>query len=49
MVWGCICYYGVGTLTHVEGNINAMKYITIVDSNLWPVIVRHFPDENPNG
>ena len=26
MVWGCICYEGVGTLTGVEGNINAAKY-----------------------
>ena len=46
MVWGCICYNGVGTLTHVEGNINAVKYISIIDDNLWPVIARHFPDEN---
>ena len=27
MVWGCICYEGVGTLTDVVGNINAVKYI----------------------
>ena len=25
MIWGCICYDGVGTLTAVEGNINAAK------------------------
>ena len=31
MVWG---------LTDVEGNINAAKYIDIVD--LWPVIAQHF-------
>ena len=46
MVWGCICYAGVGTLTHVDGNINALKYINIIDNNLWPVIARHFPDGN---
>jgi len=43
MVWGCICYNGVGTLTKVEGNINADKYISILEDNIWPVIVRHFP------
>lgn len=46
MVWGCICYGGVGTLTHVQGKINAQKYIDIIDNNLWPVIARHFPDDN---
>jgi len=33
MVWGCICYNGVGTLTKVEGNINADKYISILEDN----------------
>jgi hypothetical protein len=40
MVWGCICYNGVGTLTKVEGNINADKYISILEDNIWPVISR---------
>jgi uncharacterized protein YuzB (UPF0349 family) len=40
MVWGCICYNGVGTLTKVEGNINADKYIRILKDNIWPVIVK---------
>ena len=43
MIWGCISWYGVGTITSVEGNINAEKYIRILDDNLWPVIARHFP------
>ncbi len=30
----------------MEGNINAQKYNDILDSQLWPVIVRHFPNEN---
>ena len=42
MIWGCICYDGVGTLVAVEGNINAVKYIEILDKNLWPVIVWYF-------
>ena len=43
MFWGCISYYGVGTLTPVVGNLNSEKYINILDDNLWPVIVQHFP------
>lgn len=46
MIWGCICFEGVGTLTDVEGNINSQKYIDILEDNLWPVIARHFPDNN---
>ena len=43
---GCMCFACVGTLTHVEGNINAQKYINIIYNNLWPVIARHFLTEN---
>ena len=43
---GCMCFAGVGTLIHVDGNINAQKYISIIDNNLWPVIARHFSTEN---
>ena len=46
MIWGCITWDGVGTLTVVDGNINANKYIEIVDSELWPVVARHFPRNN---
>jgi transposase len=46
MVWGCITYEGMGTLVPVEGNINGQKYINIIDNNLWPVIARHFPENN---
>ena len=42
MIWGCICYDGVGTLTAVEGKINSAKYIDILDKNLWPVVVWYF-------
>ena len=42
MVWGCVYYNRIGTLCHVEGTINAQKYINIIDNNLWPVIARHF-------
>jgi hypothetical protein len=39
MMWGCICDNGVGTLTKVEWNINADKYTSILEDNIWPVIV----------
>ena len=45
MVWGCITYHGAGTLCMVNGNINAQKYISILDDNLWPVVARHFNDK----
>jgi len=35
MFWGCITYFGVGTLTPVVGNINSEKYISILDDNLY--------------
>ena len=44
MIWFCITYEGVGTV--VYGNINARKYIEVVDNFVWPVIARHFPDDN---
>ena len=42
MIWGSICYDGVGTLTAVEGNINSAKYIDILGKNLWSVVVWYF-------
>ena len=34
MIWGCFTYYGVGTITVVNGNINAQKNIDIIDEHL---------------
>lgn len=45
MVWGCINFYGVGTITVVDGNINAQRYIGILEAHLQPV-VQHFPEDN---
>ena len=42
MIWGCICYDGVGTLTAVEGNNNSVRYIDILNKNVWPVVVWYF-------
>ena len=44
MIWGGICWYGVGTLTCITGNINSEKYKTVLEDNIWPVIARHFPE-----
>jgi hypothetical protein len=44
MFWGCITYYGVGTLVAIDGNMNTDKYISVLDDNLWPIVVRHFSD-----
>lgn len=46
MIWGCISHYGVGTITTVNGTINRHKYIEILEDNLWPVIARHFPEQD---
>ena len=46
MIWGCISHYGVGTITTVNGMINRHKYIEILEDNLWPVIARHFPEQD---
>jgi hypothetical protein len=37
---------GSGTLTKVDGTINAAKYVEILNSCLWPGIVGHFTDDN---
>jgi hypothetical protein len=38
MIWGCITYDGVDTLTVDDGNMNAQKYIEVIDNFAWPVI-----------
>ena len=43
MIWGCISWFGPGTVTAVNGNINAIKYEDILEDNLWPVVAQHFP------
>lgn len=42
-IWGCICLEGVGIVTPVEGNINAAKYLDILEENLSPVFAKQFP------
>ena len=42
MFWGCISYFGVGTLVPIDGNIDSHKYTDILDRHLWPVVCKHF-------
>jgi hypothetical protein len=46
MIWGCITYEGVGTLTVVDGNINTHKYIEVSDNFVWQMISRWLPSSN---
>jgi hypothetical protein len=48
MFWGCISYYGVGTLTPVVSNLNSEKYINILDDNLWSVIAPTYSRTMPH-
>jgi hypothetical protein len=34
----------IGTLADIKGNINSQIYIDVLENNLWPVIARHFAD-----
>ena len=46
MIWGCITYEGVSTLTVINVYINSEKYFEIVDNFVRHVIARPFPDDN---
>ena len=35
----------MGTLSKVDGNINAVKYRDILDNHLWPILAHHFADK----
>jgi hypothetical protein len=43
--WGCIRYSGVGTITPFDGNLNTEKYISLLENNLWQVVVKHFGND----
>ena len=47
MVWGCLMHmHGVGTISAVDGNINAYNHQQILEDNLWSVLARHFMTGN---
>ena len=43
-VWGCITYFGQGYLKILEGQINAEKYLEVLDECLWSTVQQCFPD-----
>lgn len=45
MFWSCVNNEGIGTFTEVGGDINSQNYINILDTNLGPVVMRRFPNE----
>lgn len=46
IIWDCVTFNDMGTITVVNGNINARKYIDIIaDEHLW-LVVRHFPQND---
>ena len=47
MFWSSVSYYGVGTLVPIEGNINSQKYVEVLESNLWLVILIHCSTHMP--
>ncbi len=46
MVWGCITYVGVGELVVVDGNLNAVGYIEVLEQNLLQSIENILGDRN---
>lgn len=46
MVWGCMCYTGLGMLAFIDGNMTSKKYIETLDQYLWPTVAKHFNDNN---
>jgi len=42
MVWGCFSEKGLGPLVKVEGKMNRLDYIQILEKNLLPLIRRKF-------
>lgn len=43
--WGCFNSEGIGTITVVNCNTNAAKYIDIIANNAWPVISRNLQNK----
>lgn len=46
MVWGCISMYGVGELVVIDGNMDHVQYIKILEENLRRSIENTFGDPN---
>lgn len=42
MIWGCFTFYGVGTDEFVSGNMNSVKYMVVLEDNIWSVFIKYF-------
>jgi hypothetical protein len=42
MVWGCVTFFGMGTLAFINGNMNSEKYINTLDNYLWLAVTKHY-------
>ncbi len=42
MVWGCIKYIGVAELVVVDGNLNAVGHIEVLEQNLLQSIENYY-------
>src|SRR6185312_7720898 len=45
MVWGCFSGKGLGPLIKVEGKMNRLDYIQILEKHLLPLINKEFNDK----
>lgn len=45
MLWGCITFYGVGSLVILDGKQDSKKYITILNVGLLPVAAVIFAEK----
>ena len=46
MVWGCFAASGVGNLYRISNNLNAERYVNILNTQLLPTSTKLFLDEN---
>ena len=44
MIWGCLSWFGPGTLAFVQGTMDSKVYIEVLEECLWPVMMKDFPE-----
>ena len=42
MIWGCITWLGVGTISIIDGTLDSRGYLELLENNLWPEVAKHF-------
>lgn len=46
MFWGCFSIHGPGPLMTVEGMMDSLKYIDVLDTQLIPAMQQWYPENN---